>query len=359
MSESQEPQGQHELQITKKKKKAARVQIDPENVPTEEDERSGGVYNIWYQQWSGGDSAKSYYHNKPALGRCDPKKDSGYTKGDKIQSAHFCLNFARGICPNGKKCTRLHRIPSVEDIFPPSVDCFSRRKHANYKEDMSGVGSFLRQNRTLYVAQIGDKCNEEIISRHFSQFGDIDRVRVITSRKLAFVTYMNENSAQFAKEAMNRQALDGGKEILTVKWAAEDPNPESQQREKRRLEEQAAEAIRKLLPEQHVKELEGDPEAVKRRKIEGSYGLEGYQASDEVWYAETDPTVEVPVEEEEQAATEQKQIEAPKESLFSSSTLSSVKNIHASVASESEGAASQPQRQQPASGLVDYGSDSE
>ena len=30
--------------------------------------------------------------------------------------------------------------------------------------------------------------------------------------------------AEFAKEAMTNQTLDG-KEILTIKWANEDPNP--------------------------------------------------------------------------------------------------------------------------------------
>ena len=38
-------------------------------------------------------------------------------------------------------------------MFNPNVDVFGREKHSDYKEDMSGVGSFMRVNRTLYVGR--------------------------------------------------------------------------------------------------------------------------------------------------------------------------------------------------------------
>jgi hypothetical protein len=107
----------------------------------------------------------------------------------------------------------------------------------------------------------------------------------LTARGVAFITYLNEANSQFAKEAMAHQSLDHS-EILNVRWATVDPNPASQKREAARIEEQAAEAIRKALPAAYVAEIEGrDPEQKKRRKIEGGFGLEGYEAPDEVWYA--------------------------------------------------------------------------
>jgi hypothetical protein len=76
--------------------------------------------------------------------------------------------------------------------------------------------------------------------------------------------------------------------VLNVRWATVDPNPLAQKREAQRLDEQAAEAIRRALPAEFVAEIEGkDPEARKRKKIEGSFGLEGYEPSDGVWYART------------------------------------------------------------------------
>ncbi len=117
-------------------------------------------------------------------------------------------------------------------------------------------------------------------------------VRVLTSRGVAFVTYTNESNAQFAKEAMAHQSLDHS-EVLNVRWATVDPNPAAQKREARRVEEQAAEAVRRALPASFVAELEGrDPEAQKRRKIEGSFGLQGYEAPDDVWFAREKASLE-------------------------------------------------------------------
>lgn len=56
------------------------------------------------------------------------------------------------------------------------------------------------------------------------------------------MTYVDECSGQFAKEAMACQSLDND-EILNVRWATEDPNPTSKVAEKRRLEDMGREAI--------------------------------------------------------------------------------------------------------------------
>jgi len=173
-------------------------------------------------------------------------------------------------------------------MFSPNVDCFGRDKHADYRDDMGGVGSFMRQNLTLYVGRIHVTDDiEEAVARHFSEWGEIERIRILNQRGVAFVTYMNEVNAQFAKEAMNHQSLDHN-EILNIRWATQDPNPLAMAREKRRLEEQAAEAIRRALPAEFVAELdaadEEDGPSKRRRLMEGTFGLEGYEAPDAIWY---------------------------------------------------------------------------
>ena len=126
---------------------------------------------------------------------------------------------------------------------------------------------------------------EEVVARHFAEWGQVDRIRCLTARGVAFITYTNEANSQFAKEAMAHQSLDHS-EILNVRWATVDPNPMAQKREARKIEEQAAEAVRRALPEEFVREIEGrDPEAKRRKRIEGGFGLEGYEAPDQVWYA--------------------------------------------------------------------------
>lgn len=110
---------------------------------------------------------------------------------------------------------------------------------------MGGVGSFTRQNRTLYIGRIKENRNTaETIERHFEEFGEIERsksprnnvrstrregrplisipcprlsVKILQSRGVAFVTYIDEITAQFAKEAMMHQSLDED-EVINVRY---------------------------------------------------------------------------------------------------------------------------------------------
>lgn len=274
--------------IIRKKRRPARPQVDPSTVKSEPPPQTGTVFNIWYNKWSGGDREDKYLSNQPAPSRCQIATDSGYTRADKVPGSFFCLWFARGVCSKGHQCEFLHRLPGLHDIFNPNVDCFGRDKFSDYRDDMGGVGSFLRQNRTLYVGRIHVTDDiEEIVSRHFAEWGQIERIRVLNARGVAFVTYTNEANSQFAKEAMAHQSLDHN-EILNVRWATVDPNPLAQKREAQRIEEQAAEAVRRALPAEFVAEIEGrNPEARKRKRIEGSFGLDGYEPPDAVWYTRT------------------------------------------------------------------------
>ena len=286
--------------LIKRKRRPARPQQDPAFFKTEPPPQTGNIFNIWFNKWSGGDREDAYGSKHQAKGRCNVSLDSGYTRADKVAGSYFCLFFARGLCPRGSDCEYLHRLPNSRnskdggfgDIFPSNVDCFGRDKFSDYRDDMGGVGSFMRVNRTLYVGRIHVSDDiEEIVARHFQEWGQVERIRVLPSRGVAFITYVHLANSEFAKEAMAHQSLDHN-ETLNVRWATVDPNPVAQKREARKVEEQAAEAIRRALPASYIAELEGrryegaDPEEErKRRKIEGSFGLKGYEAPDDVWYA--------------------------------------------------------------------------
>lgn len=273
--------------------------------------------------------------------------------------------FAKGLCPKGHECEYLHRLPGLYDLFNPNVDCFGRDKHSDYRDDMGGVGSFMRQNRTLYVGRIHVTDDiEEVVARHFAEWGQVDRTRVLNSRGVAFVTYTNEANSQFAKEAMAHQSLDHS-EILNVRWATVDPNPLAQKREAHKIEEQAAEAVRRALPAEFVAELEGrDPEARKRKKIEGGFGLEGYEAPDEVWFARGQAAVngagrqEIEAEERyliEDAPPGQQVEEEDGSGILSGSTLAALKGYSTRI--DGSGFTSKAPAAVPAGPLVNYDSD--
>ncbi|KAG7127744.1 Pre-mRNA-splicing factor CWC2 like protein [Verticillium longisporum] len=345
--------------IIRKKRRPARPQVDPSFITSEPPPQTGTIFNIWYNKWSGGDREDKYLSKTHSKGRCNVAKDTGYTRADKVVGSFFCLFFARGICPKGQDCEYLHRLPGIHDIFNPNVDCFGRDKHSDYRDDMGGVGSFMRTNRTVYVGRIHVSDDiEEVVARHFAEWGQIERTRVLNTRGVAFVTYSNEANAQFAKEAMAHQSLDHD-EVLNLRWATADPNPMAQAREARRIEEQAAEAVRRALPAEFVAEIEGkDPEARKRRKIESSYGLEGYEAPDEVHFARganaVNPVGRQGYELEQQqqalllenngAVQEQQQLlPAPEQhqagGIFSGSTLAALNSARISVAAQKPKAA--------------------
>lgn len=230
-----------------KKLKPARKQVKPGDVEKKEAPQTGKEYNIWYNKWAGGDREDSYSNKTKSQTRCSIKRDAGLTRANTTGVKYCCLFFARGCCPYGWECEYLHILPDASTALPDtSKDCFARDKFADYRDDMGGVGSFQRQNRTLYIGRIKETGTgpetEEVVRRHFREWGEIEKIRILQYRSVAFVTYVSEFSAQFAKESMACQSLDND-EILNVRWATEDPNPTSKVSEKRRLEELGQEAI--------------------------------------------------------------------------------------------------------------------
>lgn len=225
--------------------KPARLQVDADSIPDDDKPpQTGHTFNIWYLKWAGGDSSTRNFVKLKF--RVDVKRDSGYTKGTDHKSP-ICLFFARGCCYRGKKCPYLHCLPSEKDHRIPTQDCFGRDKTTDYRDDMSGVGLLARTNRTLYVSGIhmSDQI-DDVLSTQFLEFGSIDKIKVLYGKGCAFVSYRLEAEAQFAKEAMDAQSLTGN-DVLSVKWANEDPNPNAQEETKRVLEEAAMNTVRKLL----------------------------------------------------------------------------------------------------------------
>lgn len=162
--------------IIRRKRRPARPQVDPAIFASEPPPQTGTIFNIWYAKWSGGDRQDAYMSKTQAKGRCNIAKDSGYTRADRVPGSFFCIWFARGLCPRGQDCEYLHRLPGVYDVFSPNVDCFGRDKFSDYRDDMGGVGSFMRRNRTIYVGRIHVTDDiEEIVSRHFAEWGQVER----------------------------------------------------------------------------------------------------------------------------------------------------------------------------------------
>lgn len=239
----------------------AAVQLREEDLPAGVPKQNGVSFNVWYNKWSQGSGRQERYASPYRL---DVDGDSGTTRGDESGTLRFCLYFARGMCSMGHRCQYLHHVPGEQDRVRyvtggnQMLDCFGREKFGDYREDMSGVGSFRTVNKTLYVGGIAgalqgeDASPRKVESRLrflFAQLGDLDRVRYVESKNCAFVRYKAQINAEFAKEAMANQPLtlahtDTG---ILVKWAREDPDPEAQRRLERERWTESIDAMVHLL----------------------------------------------------------------------------------------------------------------
>lgn len=244
---------------------SAKVQVKETDLPTSVPPQTGLTFNVWYNKWSQGQSGQERFVNPFRL---EPQLDSGLTRGDKEGDSFFCLFFAKGMCCLGKKCQYMHHVPEEEDIMRLSLktdvlDCFGREKFADYRDDLGGVGSFRKHNRTIYIGGLSGALNnkqlkptqlEARIRFMFARLGEVDRIRYVESKNCAFVKYRHQCNAEFAKEAMSNQTLliqsdkewDDRKEGtgLLVKWANDDPDPAARKREE---EEQKNEALKMMV----------------------------------------------------------------------------------------------------------------
>jgi hypothetical protein len=207
-----------------------------------------GTYNIWYHKVSGDwDFSQRDKRSNAVEARCNIKRDAGRTRGDSMPGAYICIFFSRGACYLGEECTFLHRRPTDEDENRVDLmhDVFGRERHKTDRDDMGGVGSFNRDNRTLYVGGLKTNAGvnlEEQIIKHFAEWGDLEYVRVIHAKGIAFVRYRLRAAAEFAKEAMGDSSL-GHDETLNIRWANEDPNPATRNTQEKEKQEKGADAI--------------------------------------------------------------------------------------------------------------------
>lgn len=215
---------------TKPAKKQVKKGSGPQRM---EFQHHSSEYNIWYHKRLGDRFVKE--ERVKSSTRCCVNTDMGYTRADLSgKDTWICIYFARGHCAHGADCQFFHRIPYAKDEANLDLthDVFGRERHSKYREDMGGVGSFSRDNRTLYVGGLKRSGNlEQILTKHFCEWGELEYVRMIHDKSIAFVRYKLRSSAEFAKEAMQCQSLDGD-EVLDIRWANEDPNPTSQVKEK-------------------------------------------------------------------------------------------------------------------------------
>ncbi|EDO18156.1 hypothetical protein Kpol_1031p63 [Vanderwaltozyma polyspora DSM 70294] len=269
------------------KERSAKVQVRESDLPSSIPPQTGLSFNLWYNKWSQGHSGNARFVNPYRL---EPNLHSGVSRGDLEGNKFFCLYFAKGLCCLGKKCTYKHHIPEEEDTIQLNLktgvlDCFGREKFGEFRDDMGGVGSFRKQNKTLYIGGLTGSLNNKNLSNSqiesrlrfmFGRLGEIERIRYVESKNCAFVSFRFQCNAEFAKEAMSNQTLlipsdkewDARKEGtgLLVKWANDDPDPKAKKRMQQESEKEAVNVMKKLLEKHDQNQNQDNNEAENNKR---------------------------------------------------------------------------------------------
>ena len=169
----------------------ARVQVEQKRALQQSEHL--GDYNIWYGRYLGENGRE---RAPKASTRVCLETDAGLTRADYTSAtSYLCLHFARGDCIYGKDCTYRHCAPTEDDesLADSPHDVFGRNRHASWRDDMGGTGTWNKECKTIYVGRLCNLPTEqvmtEIVARHFGEFGPMESVRVLKPKGCAFVTY--------------------------------------------------------------------------------------------------------------------------------------------------------------------------
>ena len=214
-------------------------------------------YNIWYNKFL---TDRHEKEKIPALYKCNPALDTGYTKADiSKEETFFCLFFAKGCCCEGYKCNYYHRVPLLSDCEKVENlrDIFGRSRFNTKLKDNGGIGVFTQNCRTLLVSDLkrlenvknNIKSMVRIIYQNFSQFGDIEDINYVDFKNICYIKFKHRCFAEFAKEAMMRQHLVG-EEIINVTWAYDlDEDPENKENKEKEEDKIFLDAVKKKYKE--------------------------------------------------------------------------------------------------------------
>lgn len=216
------------------KRRPARKQVEQGQIEKKQPEQTGQTYNHWYHKWvslscSLSPRSRTLRKLTPSLSTSSTGRrrqvrhvrrerevsDEGrHQEGRRLharrrrqQQLHLSLlrkgllsvrvrstrpfssSFRVALKPviHRSECSYLHRLPPPAHVLPDaSLDVFGREKHSGYRDDMGGVGSFNRQNRTLYIGRIREtRDTAEAVEDHFSEFGEIERSQSFPSLSLS------------------------------------------------------------------------------------------------------------------------------------------------------------------------------
>lgn len=172
----------------------------------------------------------------------------------KRNRAHVCSFYVRGECTRGAECPYRHEMPETGELSQQNIkDRYYgvndpvAQKLLNKAGEMPSLEPPEDESiRTLYVGGLDPRISEQDLRDHFYAHGEIESIKMVPQRAIAFVSYTTREGAEKAAEELSNKLVIKGLRLKLMWGRPQAPKPESEVSDEAR--QQALMAHGAMLP---------------------------------------------------------------------------------------------------------------
>ncbi|CAN1167625.1 Zinc finger CCCH domain-containing protein 40 [Linum perenne] len=200
---------------------------------------------------AGIDYESSYGKARPNDTILKLQRTSPYYKRNR---AHVCSFYIRGECTRGAECPYRHEMPVTGELSQQNIkDRYYgvndpvAMKLLNKAGEMPSLEPPEDESiRTLYVGGLDERISEQDLRDNFYAHGEIESIKMVPQRAIAFVAYTTREGAEKAAEELSNKLVIKGLRLKLMWGRPQAPKPDSDVSEEAR--QQALMAHGGMLP---------------------------------------------------------------------------------------------------------------
>ncbi|CAD6249763.1 unnamed protein product [Miscanthus lutarioriparius] len=152
----------------------------------------------------------------------------------KRNRAHVCSFFVRGECTRGAECPYRHEMPETGELSQQNIkdryygvnDPVALKLLSKAGEMPSLTPPDDETIRTLYIGGLDSRITEQDLRDQFYAHGEIESIRMVLQRAIAFVTYTTREGAEKAAEELANKLVIKGVRLKLMWGKPQAPKPE-------------------------------------------------------------------------------------------------------------------------------------
>ncbi|CAN1284794.1 Zinc finger CCCH domain-containing protein 40 [Linum perenne] len=211
---------------------------------------------------AGIDYESSYGKARPNDTILKLQRTSPYYKRNR---AHVCSFYIRGECTRGAECPYRHEMPVTGELSQQNIkDRYYgvndpvAMKLLNKAGEMPSLEPPEDESiRTLYVGGLDERISEQDLRDNFYAHGEIESIKMVPQRAIAFVAYTTREGAEKAAEELSNKLVIKGLRLKLMWGRPQAPKPDSDVSEEAR--QQALMAHGGMLPRAVISQQNDQP----------------------------------------------------------------------------------------------------